>query len=76
VHSIEEFWAINVKQSSFEIYEQAMRVSTAPDAETQCSDALRELVEQRPVKLQVRNTLRCKIAQRSGSHRFGHVLDG
>jgi hypothetical protein len=55
-----------VKQSSFEIYEQAMRVSTAPDAETQCSDALRELVEQRPVKLQVRDTLRRKIAQRSG----------
>jgi hypothetical protein len=65
----------NVKLSSFEIYEQAMHVSTAPDAEPLRSDAWRELVEQPPVKLQVRDTLRCKTAHRSGDQRFVHVLD-
>jgi hypothetical protein len=67
VRSIQEFLAKNAQPSSFEIYEKAMRASATPDAKTLRSDAQRELAEQRPVKLQVRDALRRKHAQRSGN---------
>lgn len=67
VRSIQEFLAKNAQPSSFEIYEQAMRAGAGAVAQTLRSDAQRELAEQRPNKLQVRDALRRKHAQRSGS---------
>jgi hypothetical protein len=60
VRSIQEFLAKHAQPTSFEIYQEAMR-----EAEDLRKDAKREAAEQRPHKLQVREAIRRKHAERS-----------
>jgi hypothetical protein len=60
VRSIQEFLAAHTHPTSLQIYEEAMR--TAQDSNR---DTEREVVEQRPHKLQVRTAIARKHAQRS-----------
>jgi hypothetical protein len=60
VRSIQEFLAKHAQPTSFEIYQKAMR-----EAEDQRKDAKHEAAEQRPHKLQAREAIRRKHAERS-----------
>lgn len=66
VRSIHEFLARNAQPSSFQIYEEAMRVG-ADASNNAKSDAKREAAEKRPHKILVRDAIRQKHAVRSAS---------
>lgn len=68
VRSIHEFLARNAQPSSFQIYEQVMREGLDQSRNTKIdikSDTEREALEKRPHKIQVRDAIRQKHAERS-----------
>ena len=64
VRSIQEFLARNAAPSSLQIYDQVMQQADDEGGDIQ-ADLLREGLEQRPVKLQARQAIQLKHAERS-----------